>query len=140
MRRLLLPLLALPLLSACVNDVATYEIKSGDHSLSLIREQPKFWDKTVKLSMIVTRMPDCMRTHEIGNASPNTKVEIYQVPSGAFIVRAGKRMFATETQTCESWAKLDSEPESGLGKLMGTFLVKNDTLVFAKETDPAPGQ
>ena len=39
LRHLLLPLLALPLLSACVNDGATYEIdNTREHVLSLIRQ------------------------------------------------------------------------------------------------------
>jgi hypothetical protein len=63
------------------------------------------------------------------------------VPSGAFIIKVGKRMFATETQTCESFAKMDSEPPEGMGKLMGTFRVKKGELVFVKEaraTRPPP--
>lgn len=134
LRTVLLPLLAVPLLSACVNDGATYEIdNTREHVLSLIREQPYFWDKKVNLSLVVSRMPTCMRRHSIGSVSLNTKVEIYQVPSGAFIVKAGKKMFATETQTCESWAKVDGEPETGMGELRGTFLVKKGELVFVKE-------
>ena len=43
LRHLFLSLLALPLLSACVNDGATYEIdNTREHVLSLIREQPYF--------------------------------------------------------------------------------------------------
>lgn len=134
LRPVLLSLLAVPLLSACVNDGATYEIDgTREHVLSLIREQPYFWDKKTNFSLVVSRMPACMRRHSIGLLSPNTKVEIYQVPSGAFIVKAGKRLYATETQTCESWAKVDGEPEGGMGELKGTFLVKKEELVFVKE-------
>ena len=135
MRHWLLPLLFAPLLTACVNDGASYEISGAEHSLSLIREQPLFWDKTVKLSLAVARMPDCLRRHSIGPGTANTKVEIYRVPSGAFIVRAGKRMYATETQTCEGWAKMDGEPDDVEITLIGTFRVKNDKLVFVKEDD-----
>jgi hypothetical protein len=134
LRTLLLPLLAAPLLTACVNDGATYEIdNTREHVLSLIREQPYFWDSKVNLYLVVSRMPACMRRHEIGPGTVNTKVEIWQVPSGAFIVKAGKRMYATETQTCESFAKMDGEPPEGMGTLMGTFRVKNGELVFVKE-------
>lgn len=134
LRHLILPLLAAPLLTACVNDGATYEIdNTREHVLSLIREQPYFWDKQVNLYLIVSRMPACMRRHSIGPGTEKTRVEIYQVPSGAFIVKAGKRMYATETQTCESFAKMDSEPVEGMGKLMGTFRVKKGVLVFVKE-------
>ena len=107
--------------------------------LSLIREQPYFWDGKIELYLIVSRMPGCMRQHSMGAASDKTKVEIYQVPSGAFIVKAGKRLFATETQTCEGFAKIDAEPVEGLGQLKGTFLVKKGELVFVKaEGDAAP--
>lgn len=139
LRHLLLPLLAAPFLTACVNDGATYEIdNTREHVLSLIREQPYFWDKKVNLYLVVSRMPACMRRHSIGPATEKTKVEIYQVPSGAFIVKAGKKMYATETQTCESWAKIDGEPEGGMGELRGAFMVKKGELVFVKEE--APGQ
>ena len=50
LRTALLALLAVPLLSACINDGATYEIdNTREHVLSLIREQPYFWDDKVNL-------------------------------------------------------------------------------------------
>jgi len=134
LRHLLLPLLAAPLLTACVNDGATYEIdNTREHVLSLIREQPYFWEDQVNLFLVVSRMPACMRRHSIGSVPANTKVEIYQVPSGAFIVKAGRKMFATETQTCESFAKMDSEPPEGMGELKGVFRVVKGELAFVKE-------
>lgn len=130
--RRVLPLLVLPvLLSACVNDRAAYEIDgSREHTLTLIREQPLFWDKKVNLSFVVARMPVCMRRHEIGPGSPATRVEVWQVPSGAYIVKAGKRLFATETQTCESFARIEGEPAGGMGRQIGTFLERRGELVF----------
>lgn len=136
LRHLLLPLFALPLLAACVNDGATYEIdNSREHVLSLIREQPYFWDGKVNLYLVVSRMPSCMRRHSMGAFTEKTRVEVYQVPSGAFIIKAGKKMFATETQTCESFAKMDAEPAEGMGTLMGTFRLKKGVLVFVKADD-----
>jgi hypothetical protein len=138
LRHLLLPLLAAPLLTACVNDGATYEIdNTREHVLSLIREQPYFWDSKVNLYLVVSRMPACMRRHNLGTGTDKTKVEVYQVPSGAFIIKVGKKMFATETQTCESLAKMDSEPAEGMGQMMGTFRVKKGELVFVKEEKAA---
>ncbi|MBT9521378.1 MAG: hypothetical protein IV101_10845, partial [Dechloromonas sp.] len=130
------------LLTACVNDGATYEIdNTREHVLSLIREQPYFWDSKVELYLVVSRMPACMRRHSLGAGTEKTRVEVYQVPSGAFIIKAGKKMFATETQTCESFAKMDSEPPEGMGQLMGTFRVKKDELVFVKEEkDESPDE
>ncbi|HXE40213.1 MAG TPA: hypothetical protein VN639_17260 [Azonexus sp.] len=139
LRHLILPLLAAPLLTACVNDGATYEIDgTREHVLSLIREQPYFWDSKVELYLVVSRMPACLRRHSLGPGTAKTRVEVYQVPSGAFIIKAGKRLFATETQTCESFVKMDSEPVEGMGKLMGTFRTKNGELVFVKEEVPGP--
>ncbi|NTV69919.1 MAG: hypothetical protein HGA71_07215 [Azonexaceae bacterium] len=134
LRHLLLPLLAAPLLTACVNDGATYEIdNTREHVLSLIREQPYFWDSKVELYLVVSRMPACMRRHSLGVGTEKTRVEVYQVPSGAFIIKAGKKMFATETQTCESFAKMDSEPPEGMGQFIGTFRLQKGELVFVKE-------
>ena len=88
LRHFLLQLLALPLLSACVNDGATYEIdNTREHVLSLIREQPYFWDSKINLYLVVSRMPACMRRHSLGSGTARTRVEVYQVPSGAFISR-----------------------------------------------------
>ena len=49
--------------------------------------------------------------------APKTPVEVWQVPSGAYIIRAARFMYATETQTCEGFAKMDAEPAEGLGEL-----------------------
>ena len=137
LRHLLLPLLAVPLLSACVNDGATYEIDgTREHVLSVIREQPYFWDSKVELFLVVSRMPVCLRRHSLGTGTERTRVEVWQVPSGAFIVRVGKRLYATETQTCESFAKLDTEPIEGMGELKGVFRVRKGELVFVKEAAP----
>ncbi len=134
LRHLLLPLLAAPLLSACVNDGASYEIDgTREHVLSLIREQPYFWDDTVNLYLVVSRMPACMRRHSLGAGTDKTRVEIYRVPSGAFIVKVGKKMFATETQTCVNFVKMDGEPPEGMGQLMGTFRVDKGELVFVRD-------
>lgn len=134
LRHFILSLLAAPLLSACVNDGATYEIdNTREHVLSLIREQPYFWDSKIELFLVVSRMPACMRRHSLGLGTSNTKVEIYQVPSGAFIVKVGKRMYATETQNCVNFVKMSEEPAEGMGKLVGTFREKKGALVFVKE-------
>lgn len=141
LRHLLLPLLAAPLLTACINDGATYEIDgTREHVLSLIREQPYPWDPKVNLYLVVSRMPACLRRHNLGTGTEKTRVEVYQVPSGAFIVKVGKKMYATETQTCESFAKMDSEPPEGMGQLMGTFRIKKGELVFVKEEKEDAGE
>lgn len=138
LRHLLLSLSLLPLLSACVNDGATYEIdNTREHTLSLIREQPYFWDSKVELFLVVARMPACLRRHSLGTGSEKTRVEVWQVPSGAFIIRVGKRLYVTETQTCEGFARLDAEPVEGMGELKGVFRMRKGEMVFVKEAAPA---
>ena len=67
----------------------------------------------------------------MGTGTETGKVQIYRVPSGAFIVKSGKRMYATETQTCESFAKIDEEP-ADMGKLMERSGQKG-VLIFEKK-------
>lgn len=138
LRALLTLLLAIPLLSACVDDRAAMDIDgTREHYLALVREQPLFWDKKVNLWLVVSRMPACLRRHSLGAGTENTRVEIWQVPSGAFIAKVGRRMYATESQTCTAWARLDEEPAEGMGELRGVFRVRNGELVFATETPEA---
>ncbi len=134
--------LAALLLTACINDGATYQIdQSGQHNLSLVREQSYFWDKKVKFYLVVARMPQCMRRHLIGELPPRTKVEIFRVPSGAYVVRAGKLMYATETETCAGFAPITEEPADGIGDLVGIFSEKAGLPVFepAAAEKPAAG-
>ncbi len=139
LRTLLAVLLVLPLLSACVDDRAAWSIDgSREHYLALVREQPYFWDKKIRLSLVVSRMPVCLRKHSMGTGSKTTPVEIYQVPSGAFIAKVGSRLFATESQTCVAWAEIEGEPEGGMGELRGTFRVVKGELVF-RAVMPEPG-
>lgn len=72
-----------------------------------------------------------MRRHDIGRGGAESKVEVYAPGNDAWILKQGKRMYVVETRTCEGFAKLDAEPEGGLGPLQGTFQMRNGTLVFA---------
>ena len=55
----------LPLLAACTDLRATFEIKGSAHALSLIRVTGMFWEKTAEYSIVAARMPDCMRRHAL---------------------------------------------------------------------------
>lgn len=129
-----LPLLALVFLAACSDQRATFEIKGGAHALSLIRITRFPWDKTAQYSLVAARMPDCMRKHPMPAAGLETRVEVFSPGNDAWIVRQGRRMFVTETRTCQGFAALDKEPEGGLGDLVGTFEMRKGSLVFT----PAP--
>ena len=58
LRAALPALLALPLLTACVDDQAAWSIDgSREHTLSVVREQPVPWDNKVNYFVVVSRMP-----------------------------------------------------------------------------------
>ena len=131
MLSLLLPLF---LLVACSDQRATFEIKGSAHALSLIRVTTFPWDKTAKYSLVAARMPDCMRRHAMGDAGLDARVDVFSPGNDAWIIRQNGKLFVTETRTCEGFAKLDKEPEGGLGTPVGSFEVRNGALAFV----PAP--
>ncbi|WP_301100737.1 hypothetical protein [Propionivibrio sp.] len=134
-------LLLLPVLTACSDLRATYQIKGSAHSLSLIRVTSYPWQKTAKYSIVAARMPDCMRRHPMSEAGLNARVEVYSPGNNAWILKQDGRMFVVETRTCEGFANLDKVPEDGLGPLLGAFEMRQDALVFTaapRVEPPAP--
>jgi hypothetical protein len=130
-----IPFLMLPLLAACSDQRASYEINGSAHTLSLIRITSWPWDKTAKYSVVAARMPDCMRRHAMSEAPLNAGVEVFAPGNNAWILRQNGRMFVVETRTCEGFAPLDKVPDEGLGPLLGVFEMRGEMLVFT----PAPG-
>ena len=129
----ILPFLLLPMLVSCSDDRASFQIETSDHALTLIREQRFFWSKNGMYFIVAAHMPDCMRRHKMAWGSLSAKTEVYSPGNDAWILKQGSRMFVVETRTCEGFAKLDAEPESGLGPLLGVFQNKNGVLTFVAE-------
>ncbi|MDR1368018.1 MAG: hypothetical protein LBJ76_04805 [Candidatus Accumulibacter sp.] len=129
-------LLALPLLAACSDQRASYEIDGNKHVLSLVRVTGFPWEKTAKYTIVPTRMPDCMRRHDLPNASLNARFEVYSAGDNAWALRQRDRIFVTETRTCEGFAPLAQIPETGLGTLVGVFEMRNGSLVFTPAVIP----
>ncbi|MEO8411423.1 MAG: hypothetical protein ABI478_12715 [Propionivibrio sp.] len=130
--RVLLPFLLLPLLSACSDQRATFEIQGSAHALSLIRITGMPWENNAQFAIVAARMPDCMRRHALPDAPPDARVEVFAPGNNAWILRQDGKMFVTETRTCEGFAKLDTAPPQGLGAPVGVFEMRDDTLVFSK--------
>ncbi len=130
LRTRFLPFLLLPFLAGCSDLRATYEIQGSAHALSLIRVTGMPWDKKAKYSIVAARMPDCMRRHAMSEAGLNAKVEVYSPGNGAWILKQANRMYVVETRTCEGFAKLEAEPEGGIGPLVGVFQMRGEQLVF----------
>lgn len=135
-----LPLILLPLLAACSDQRASFEVKGSAHALTLIRVTGMPWDKTAKYTIVAARMPDCMRRHPMPDAGLDAKVEVYSPGNDAWILKQDGRMYVVETRSCEGFAALDKAPESGVGPLAGSFEMRNDTLVFtaAPKVEPPP--
>jgi hypothetical protein len=127
-------LFLLLLLAACSDQRATFEIEGGAHSLSLIRITNTPWATRAEYAVVASRAPDCTRRHAMPDAGLNTRIEVFSPGNDAWILRLGSRMYVVETRTCEGFARLDAVPGNGLGTLMGTFLMRDGTLVFV----PAP--
>jgi hypothetical protein len=129
----LLLLLLLPVLVACSDDRASFALTNSDHALTLIREQRIFGSKTAMYFIVAARMPDCMRRHKMGSGGMLAKVEVYSPGNDAWILKQGARMYVVETRTCEGFAKLEAEPEGGMGPLLGVFQTKNGVFTFIAE-------
>jgi hypothetical protein len=135
--RWMFPGLAILLLGGCVDDRTAYE-SGADQALTLIREQPKFWDKTVELSLVVARMPGCMRRHALGTVSASTPVELWQYRPDTFILKFDGRLAAVETRTCEGLERLAQPPAGGLGTRLGTFRETGGKMAFTAEAATNP--
>ena len=126
----LVPWLLLPLIAGCSDLRATFEINGPAHSLSMIRVTSMPWDKTAEYSVIASRTPDCTRRHVMSKEAINAAVEVYSPGNDAWILRQNGKMYVIETRTCEGFARLEAEPESGLGTLMGSFEMRDGVFVF----------
>lgn len=135
MRRLCLVLAMTSLLSACgTSDTSTMPIQGSDHALVLIREKPYLWSSGWELSLVVSRMPDCMRRHHLKPAGDNTfKMEVFRTEQGGWIMRQGKKWYVAETQNCQL-QQFDTKPPEP-GTPVGIFSDKSGTLKFVQSPD-----
>lgn len=132
MKRLALLALAVPLLSACVNDGIGMVIDGPDHAISLVRQQHRFWEKRLELEIVVARLPDCQRRHKLQATalSPAFKVDVYTTAPNTFLLEQGRYLYLTETQTCQGFQQLTEAPPGGKGELLGVFREEQGKLVF----------
>ncbi|MDY0038651.1 MAG: hypothetical protein RBS05_22330 [Zoogloea oleivorans] len=134
----LLILAAVPFLAACENEGIAFLIGgSKDESLSLLREQRWFWSDEVEQAIVVSRMPTCLRRHEIRpGVAGSVKVEVYEAGDYMWALKQGKNWYLVGTENCElqRWKDAPDEPP---GKLAGTFSRKSGQLEFIPAEQPA---
>ncbi|MCL2829181.1 MAG: hypothetical protein FWD77_00405 [Betaproteobacteria bacterium] len=137
--RLSLLALSALLLSGCINDRASYQANGREQALVLSRDQAWFWQKTVEVAVVVSRLPECQRRHEMHPAAiKGFKVELWQPGSGTYVLRQGNTLYLTETQTCEGFRELEEDPPGGLGRMVGSFRQVSGKLAFVPEPAPTP--
>lgn len=134
----LLLLAVLPMLAACEYEGAAFIINGNkDENISLVREQTWFWSSEVNQAIVVSRMPTCMRRHEIkAGVAGTVKMEVYEAGSSLWALKQGKSWYLASTEKCEfqRWTEPPDEPP---GRLVGTFTRKNDQLEFLPADAPA---
>ncbi len=140
MRKLLI-LLTPMLLTACINDSASYYIDGRDHALSVRRQQDYFWQDQANVTLMVSRLPDCQRLHTLAKAvAEDVKVEVFAAGDGLWNIRLGNRLWQAETNTCNSLVELQNDPKADLGQPVGAFVVQDDNkLVFVAAPDAPAG-
>lgn len=135
-------IVVLPLMAGCVNDAASMQIDGKEHSLSLVREQKWLWEKTLQLSVVVTRMPDCQRRHHL-RSSPisQASVDVFSADTETFFLKQGVRVYSVETKTCESFQELGEIPPNIKVQRFGTFKESNGQLAFFQDrsSEGVPG-
>ena len=94
--RALFLLAAVPFLAACENEGIAYLIDGKDHSIALMREQKWFWSDEVEQSIVVSRMPTCLRRYGI---KPGVAGSVINLAS-----QAGRRGEALVSHYCASKA------------------------------------
>ena len=134
----LLLLLTLPFLAACEYEGAAFIVNGNkDENISLVREQRWFWSSEVDQAVVVSRMPTCMRRHDIkSGVAGSVKMEVFEAGSSLWALKQGKNWYLASTEKCEfqRWTEPPDEPP---GRLVGTFSRKNDKLEFVPADKPA---
>lgn len=129
--RSLLLLAVLPL-SGCLQDTASYAFPEKDHYITLMRNQPWFWQDTIEVEVIVMRLPDCNGGMSIKNVPLNTRIDIFQAPNEypepLYLLKSDKRVFAVSTQSCRVQEFQEAPPD--LGAKLGAFRVSNKVFQF----------
>jgi hypothetical protein len=136
MRRTSLILLTPLLLAGCIKESSSYIINDSDHALTLRAQQDYFWDESVTLTLIASRMPDCQRQFALTKVPiDELSVELFAAGDNVYNLRAGSETWQVETQTCTQTATPDAK---ALGQPVGTFhLNEEGKLVFEAAADAA---
>ncbi len=120
-------------LAGCMSDSASYLI-DGDskHTITMLRNQDFFWKKTVNLSVVPTRLPECQESIKIQDVPRDAEMPLYWAPDDyaepIHILDVEGTFYALSTQTCKS-QRFEQKPANP-GALVGVFKEQDGRLVF----------
>ena len=139
MRKILIALIPTLLLTACVDDSASYYADgaaSGNHTLTVRRAQRVFWRDTASVDLVLARLPECQRRIELAEMpAADVELELFSAGDNIWTLRAGKDVWQVETQSCTLLPEAKGDP----GELVGVFRIDGDRLVFAAAVNtPVP--
>jgi len=123
-------LFCVPLLVACENSASSFMVDSREHSVSLLREQPYFWDGTVNQSLVVSRLPHCQRKVAIyPDETTLTPIEVFAVGNRLWALHQGPHWYLVSTEHCavQDWKNASTELP---GARVGAFLLRDGAPVF----------
>jgi hypothetical protein len=125
-----LTLLAPLLLTACVNDSASYyAAESNDRALIMNAQQEYFWKKEVDLRLIASNLPACQRQLALGKVPVDgLDVALYSDGDDVYTLRSGNQSWQVALRTCEPLAV----PQAPEGAPLGAFRLLDDKLVFVQ--------
>jgi hypothetical protein len=118
----LLAMLVLPL-TGCVYDTAVYPIEGRKHNISVSRDQNWFWQDTVNLHLIASRLPDCLESLRIEDVPRSAAIALYYPPQEyvepIHIAEVNQGYYAISTASCRV-QRFAGKP-GDLGKRVGVF-------------------
>jgi len=91
------------LLAGCENDAASFQ-DAGEQgqSLTLIREQRRFWDSNADVALVVARQPDCQRRHALKATPPaDARVELFRDGARRYLLKQDGAWFLADAGTCQ---------------------------------------
>jgi hypothetical protein len=135
----LLPLVAVLLLSGCLQDAASYQFPEKDHAITLMRNQTWFWLDTVDIEVIAIRLPECNDGISVKDVPRDASLALYQAPDEypepIFILDTGKRHYAISTLSCR--VQPFEEAPADRGERIGQFQEKDGKFRFVSAADSA---
>jgi hypothetical protein len=126
------------LLAGCENDSASFQdADQQGQSLTLIREQHRFWNDNAEVALVVARLPDCQRRHALGSTPPDkARVEVFRADERRYLVKQGESWFQADAGSCQLAASA-APAASAKPVLLGAFEKDDGRLRFKAAGPPA---